>query len=117
MTTLQRFTARTIQMPRMVRIIFVILFAVNVTLLVTPVIDNLYITYFFDWNTRILPSLVSAGAGFLVYLIGWVLLIGIGKSTPQARLSTLLYFFAGVASFVLTLVLVFYGAFLVAQGG
>lgn len=109
------FMTRLVQMPRIARIGIAILFAVTVTLLVTPIVDAIYTTRFFDFNTRMLPALVSALIGVAAYGIGWVLFIGFAGELPQPRRLLVVYFLTGCVLVLVALVLIVTGALDIAQ--
>lgn len=105
----QRFAERILQLPRLARIALAALFAAVTTLLLTPIIDNIYLTYFFDFNTRVLPSLVSTAAGIVTYLVGWVLLVGYAGEGVRPRRATFWYFVAGCAELAFVVLLLMTG--------
>lgn len=109
------FMTRLVQMPRIARIGIAILFAVTVTLLVTPIVDAIYTTRFFDFNTRMLPALVSALIGVAAYGIGWFLFIGFAGELPQPRRLLVVYFLTGCVLVLVALVLIVTGALDIAQ--
>ena len=65
-----------VRWPRLVRILTVALFALAVTLALSPLVDYIYDRYFFSMETRVVPSLVSSGFGLVMYLLGWWLMVG-----------------------------------------
>jgi hypothetical protein len=70
-TLSQRLVARILALPRLARVLLVGLFALAVTLSLSPLVDYIYIEYFFNMDTRILPALVSAAVGLGIYVLGW----------------------------------------------
>jgi hypothetical protein len=93
------------RLPRLTRIIMVMGFAIALTFLLMPLVDRVYLTQFFDPATTMLPALISSGAGLVMYLLGWWLLVGEAGGAPRMRRATLLYLLAGVAIVVALLVL------------
>ena len=94
---------------RLLRIVITFLFGIAVTAAVFPLIDAIYITHFFDENTRILPSFVSVGIGIIMYGLGWYLLVGIrGEKRPE-RMAVLVYLLVGVLVIVFVFVLLING--------
>lgn len=97
-----------LKLPRLVRIVLVAVFALAVTFALSPVIDAVYIRYFFDESTRILPSLAAAAAGLVMYALGWVVLIGtVGESPPER---SLVLWYSLLVLLVLVLVIVMIAA-------
>ena len=94
-----------LRLPRLLRIIVVAIFALAFTLAVSPLVDYLYLRYFFTEETRVLPSLVTAGIGIAFYVLGWWLLIGTVGETRPARPAVLLYVTVGILSLCLVIVL------------
>ncbi len=80
------------------------------TLALTPLIDRIYLQYFFDFNTRVIPALISTAAGLLFYGVGWRLIIGYAGEQPSARPAILWYVSIGAAACVIVAVLVIIGA-------
>lgn len=102
---------QTLRLARWQRWLLVASFAVAAALLLTPVIDHLYLSYFFSMETRIVPSLVSTGLGVLVYAIGYVMIIGRVGEVPNARRATRWYLLLGFAALALVLILVIIGVY------
>jgi hypothetical protein len=105
------FTEQALALPRIWRIALVSLFALAVTLAVTPIVDNFYVNNFFSMDTRLLPSLFSVGLGIVTYAVGWRLLIGMVGDAPQPRKATLWYLTFGIVMLVLVLILAGVGVF------
>lgn len=101
---------RVVALPRWVRITLALVFAVSLTLLVTPVVDYLYLSQFYSEGTLILPSLLSTAAGVVLYFIGWRLMVGFAGETPKPGMALFWYFVAGIVILLVALVLVVNGA-------
>lgn len=99
--------------PRLVRILIVALFALAVTLALSPLVDYLYDRFFFSMQTREVPSLVSASFGLLMYLLGWWLMVGTVGEKPEARAALLWYIGTGVAALLFVVFLLVRGVSLV----
>lgn len=80
-----------------------------VTLVVLPLVDDIYLLYFFSDATRILPSLVSLGIGIIFYLFGWWLIVGAIGDIPPVRPAILWYLGAGLVALALVLLMVVFG--------
>lgn len=106
----QRLALRLVRLPRLARISITALFAVVAALLITPLIDSIYTTRFFDYNTLMLPSLVSTGVGIVMYVIGWIVLVGYSGEELKPRKRVLLYVVVGCLMVLTALVLVITGA-------
>lgn len=113
---MRRVAQRVIRLPRFSRFLIAIFFAVSVTLLLTPIVDIVYTTHFFSWDTRILPALVSTGAGVLMYAIGWWLVVGFAGEQPRPRPAIAIYLAVGCFAVLGNLFLIIDGALNVARG-
>lgn len=100
---------RLFKLPRFVRIVIVFIFALAATLALSPLVDFVYLTYMFTAESRLLPSLVSAGVGLAMYLIGWWLFVGGVDELPPARRAVLLYVMVGILIVCLIIVLALTG--------
>jgi hypothetical protein len=78
-------------LPRLLRIILIAIPAMATTIIFVPVVDSIYLRYFFSMQTRMLPSIIEAGIALTVYLIGWVLVVGTSGEKPQERRAVRLY--------------------------
>ena len=107
-------SARLIQwivlLPRLTRIVLAAVFALALTLAITPIVDDFYLANLYDFSTRVAPSLVSTGIGLVFYFVGWRLIIGYAGETPSTRTAILWYFILGVLACVVVIVLVVLGA-------
>lgn len=100
---------RIIGLSRWQRIALVAILSLAFTLVVFPIVDDIYLRYFFADETRILPSLVSLGIGIVFYLLGWWSLVGtIGDRLPARRV-ILLYVGIGLVALFLALLMVIFG--------
>lgn len=94
-----------LRLPRLLRIIGVAVIALAVVLSVSPLVDYIYLMYFFTEETIVLPSLVTAAIGILTYILGWWLLVGtVGELRPARRL-VLVYLVIGFLALCLVLAL------------
>ena len=107
--------SQALRLPRIARIVIVSVFAVGVTILVFPLVDRIYIENFFNADTVSVPALVSAGIGLVVYIIGWLLLIGTAGDRPPARQALAVYILAGVAVLASVITLLIIGAVIGSQ--
>ncbi|MBZ0302122.1 MAG: hypothetical protein K8J31_20395, partial [Anaerolineae bacterium] len=69
-------THRIVGIPRLIRVLLVALFALAVTLSVSPLVDIIYDRHFFSVHTVMIPALVSSGLGLVMYMLGWWLMVG-----------------------------------------
>ena len=81
---------------RRTRIILISIFGISVTAAVFPLVDLLYVERFFNPDTRVLPSLISVGLGMMMYIVGWVLLVGTRGEKPPERIGVIIYMLVGV---------------------
>ncbi|MCU0481147.1 MAG: hypothetical protein MUE54_08040 [Anaerolineae bacterium] len=70
------FWEQVASMNRLLRLLLVAIFAISTTLAFSPLIDSIYLQYFFTPETRILPSLIAMGLGLVMYAFGWFYLVG-----------------------------------------
>jgi hypothetical protein len=94
-----------LKLPRLARIILAAVFALSMTLVVSPLVDNVYIRFMFTEQTRLLPSLVSTAAGIAMYVFGWWLIVGSSDVKPPARFAVLVYLILGILAVGLVVVL------------
>lgn len=104
-----RLIERVLHLPRLGRIVICALFALAVTLALSPLIDEIYLRFFFTSGTVILPSLVSAAFGLVMYMTGWWLIVGTVGETPPVRLVILWYLAVGILAILVVIILVFRG--------
>lgn len=95
--------------PRWWRIVLVAIFALCVTLLFVPLVDQLYLQFLYDPATVIVPSLVSTAFGGVAYIAGWRLIIGTVGERPAPSPLAALYLVLLLAALVLTFVLLVVG--------
>ncbi len=104
------FVRKTLDWPRLVRIVIISVFALAVTALVFPLIDFIYINNFFSEQTRILPSFVSAAFGIITYIVGWWLIVGTRGERPPERIAAIfIYIVSGFLVMVFVLILMVNG--------
>ena len=100
---------RLLTLPRLLRIVIVLVLALATTLAVFPLVDRVYISYFMARETVIVPSLISAAAGAVMYLAGWRLYVGTVGSTRPATRALWLYLAVGSIALIIDIVLIIQG--------
>jgi hypothetical protein len=105
-----RLAVRIVSLSRLSRILLAALFALAITLMITPVVDGIYLNNFFSSDTRMIPALVSTALGLGYYGVGWRLIVGYVGEKPIPRPAVLWYFGMGAAACIIVLALVFIGA-------
>lgn len=105
----ERIIGALLGLPRLARILIVAGFGLATTAALFPLIDRIYLTNFFSEQTTVVPSLVSAGAGIIMYVAGWILLVGTRSSQPPRRPAILLYTVFGIIIVLYVIVLVVNG--------
>jgi hypothetical protein len=105
----RQVTLFVLNIPRPLRLILTGVFALAVTLALSPLIDEAYLRYLYDPSTRVLPSLVSVGFGLAMYALGWFWLIGTVGDRPPVRWTVLPYMLIGIVAVVVVLVLLVQG--------
>lgn len=96
-------------LPRLGRILIAAVFGLAATAALFPFVDRLYITNFFSEQTIVVPSLISAGLGIIIYVAGWVLIVGTRGLQLPKRLAILLYIVFGIIIVLYVLVLMLNG--------
>lgn len=99
------------QLSRFTRIILIWLFTIGVVLAVFPLVDAIYIRYFFQRETIVLPSYVSAiivGGG--MYLWGWRVLLSESNNTEKGvKWGLLVYLSISLFACLMSIVLIAHG--------
>lgn len=80
-----------VNLPRITRIQIAAVSAVLVTLATSPFIDDIYLRYFFQSDTVVVPSLIAGVSGFSMYALGWFSVVGIAGEKPESSVWTRLY--------------------------
>lgn len=89
--------------PRITRIIIACVFALSFTLALSPVVDRLYEQYFYSEDTLMLPAIISAGLGLLMYSVGWFAIVGIAGEKIIPSKAVIVYLLSGLVSVILVL--------------
>jgi hypothetical protein len=109
----QRWQKSLSGIPRWGRMLIVAVMSLGVTLAIFPQVDSIYMDRFFDYSTVVVPSLVSAGFGLLMYLAGWILVVGSGGNKPDEQVSSspalLWYIGLGALALIVCMVLLLHG--------
>ncbi len=100
---------RVLHWPRFLRVLLCGLFALSVTLALSPLIDEIYLRFFFSAQTVIVPSLISSAFGLVMYVLGWWLVIGTLGETPPVRGGVLAYLALGLLALIVVVFLVLRG--------
>jgi hypothetical protein len=105
-----------VNLPRITRIILCSIFSIAVTLGFTPIIDYLYISFIYRDDTELaqfihsrLPTFIEIGVGLVMYIVGWMYIIGTRGETPPARPIVLWYFGIGALAVFLMFLWVLQG--------
>jgi hypothetical protein len=110
----ETFSTRLIQwvihLPRLTRIVLSAVFALAVTLAITPIVDRIYLDNFYSPDTRIIPALITTIIGLAYYVFGWRTIIGYVGETPPARREVFWYFIVGTVACLIVIVLTVFGA-------
>ncbi len=84
----RRWQQRLMRIPRWGRVLMVGIMALAVTLLIFPQVDAIYLDYFFNKDTVIIPAYVSASVGLAMYGVGWFLIVGSRGVGPEEQVSS-----------------------------
>ncbi len=89
--------------PRITRIIIAGMFALSLTLALSPVIDRLYVAYFYSEDTLIAPMIISVILGVLMYILGWFAIVGIAGEKLMPSKGIVAYLVMGMVAVLLVL--------------
>lgn len=106
-----RLARAVVALPRLARLALAGVIALVVTIAVSPLVDNIYLRYFFTVETRGLPAMISVAFGIIAYGIGWWLIIGMAGEQPRARRAVIGYLAVAAALLIWVLALTLYGYF------
>lgn len=106
---LNNVTEQLVGLPRLLRKLIVGFFALMVVFLLFPLVDHIYIRFFFTVDTVMIPALVSVAFGSVFYIIGWRIYVGTIETIPSAEKWVLWYFVIGVIITILVVGLFVYG--------
>lgn len=90
-------------MNRLLRLLVVTIFAISTTLAISPLIDGIYLQYFFSPETRIIPSLVAMIGGVSMYIMGWIYLVGSAKQVIRVTRGLKWYVYIGIGTIIIIL--------------
>lgn len=85
-----------LSLPRLVRIILIVLPSLATTIIFVPVVDSIYLRYFYSDSTNMIPSIIEAGIALTVYLIGWILVVGTSGEKLEDRRAVRVYMSASL---------------------
>jgi protein-S-isoprenylcysteine O-methyltransferase Ste14 len=91
------------------RILFVTINAAAVVLAVFALVDRIYIQYFLNPSTIVVPSYISVGLGAAMYVWGYYLFVGTRGVKLTARRGRTLYLAVAFTVLVVNVVLIVYG--------
>ena len=106
---LDQLTQFLTRIPRIWRMLIVAFFALMVALAVSPLVDHIYLRYFFTVETVLVPSLVTVAIASLAYIGGWLIYVGTVKTKPSAQKRILWYFVFGIVVTLIVIVLLIQG--------
>lgn len=101
-----------VELPRSWRILIVAVFSMAVVAAIFPLVDGIYLRLFYSPNTILVPALVTAACGVVMWGVGWWLLVGWAGEQPTARPAVLWYFIIGSSIVLLVVFLLVQGAVL-----
>ena len=110
-----RLVERLVSLPRWARIGLAAVFALLLTLLLMPVIDSIYMEYFYSPDTRDVAAYVASAFGVVMYVTGWRLIVGFTGESPKVSPAVLWYVSLGAAASLIALALFVFGAVTGAQ--
>ncbi|HEX2622974.1 MAG TPA: hypothetical protein VHL11_22595 [Phototrophicaceae bacterium] len=110
-STLDSTLVSILRLPRVVRMVIIALPALAATIIFTPVVDSIYLQFFYTPETKIAPSLITSVVALLVYAIGWVLVVGTAGEKPQERQAIKWYALASI--FLIVFAAIWFGYLLI----
>jgi len=105
----EQLSIRLINLPRITRILIAAFFALMVTLAIFPVVDWVYLQYFYNPSSNTLASIVSAIFGAVMYGAGYLLIVGTIGEKPPARKAVLWYVVIGLIALIIVILLLLQG--------
>jgi len=106
---LKNLTLRLARLPRLLRIVIALFFATMVTLAISPLVDHIYLRFFFTAETVIIPAMVTVSIACVMYIWGWWGFVGTVDTVPSASNHILLYFVIGIVATISVIVLLIQG--------
>jgi hypothetical protein len=100
---------RILNLPRPARMALVALFGLAATFAIFPLVDSVYLRFLFNEQTRQIPAYVSVGAGLVMYVLGWRLVVGTAGEEQLVRPTVLWYCVVGFAMILLIIILTLFG--------
>ncbi|PJF26192.1 MAG: hypothetical protein CUN53_08950 [Phototrophicales bacterium] len=100
---------RTLRFSRIGRILVCAVIALATTVTIRPLIDLVYLDYFYDPGTVIVPAWIATAVGIAVYAVGWRLVVGMAGEVPQPNRAAVYYLVVGVGLIVYIVVLTVHG--------
>lgn len=98
-----------LELARPWRILFVAFNAAGVVLAVFALVDRIYIQYFLDPATIVVPSYISVALGAAMYVWGYYLFVGTRGVKLDVRRGRPLYLAIALTVLVVNVVLIAYG--------
>jgi len=95
--------------PRLARVLLVIATVLLWVMALFPLVDTVYVSYFFTPETIILPSLAMATLGLFVYVWGWLAVVGMVGERPEPALSARLFIATGLLLLLINMGLILQG--------
>lgn len=102
-TSVPTFWEQITSMNRLLRLLMVVIFSMTTVLATSPLIDTLYLQLFFTPETRILPSLISMGFGLMMYMWGWIYLVGSSGQPIMISRGLKWYVYIGILTIIIVL--------------
>lgn len=99
------------KLSRIGRIFVCAVIALAAILSIRPLIDLIYLDYFYDPGTVIVPAWIATAVGIAVYAVGWRLVVGMAGETPQPGRAAAYYLVIGAGLVIYVVVLTVYGLF------
>jgi hypothetical protein len=80
-------------LPRIVRMILIIIPTFALVVILQPIVDTIYLRYFFTMETRGAASIITAALALIFFLAGWWLIVGTVGEQPEQRRATQVYLY------------------------
>lgn len=101
----ERLALWILDLPRITRILVALVLALTVAFAVSPIVDGIYLHFFYSDQTRILPSIVTAVFGLGMYVAGWILIVGtvgedVRAENKRLALAVMIYLAVGLLAII-----------------
>jgi hypothetical protein len=98
------FVDRLLLLPRSSRILVAVIPALTLAFILSPLVDEIYLRFFYSPQTAELPSWITAATAVLMYFAGWYYLVDHPGDDPTSRRETRWYVLVSIGIVTLAVV-------------